>query len=209
VKLLRFAFPGLCLIGVAACAYATARLIGWVPPGKLAPYPDWTVSHFVSATVFALLVPFQFWSTLRSRRPALHRAFGRAAIVAGAVMAASGLAMAYLSPDRPVAERIFMTTFFLAYAASLGLGLRAALGRRLDVHRTWMVRMTATALTPVTQRLVFPVLAGALGVDGLETFWQIFTSAAWLAWLINLTVAEAWLQNGRPARRLAPVNRPA
>lgn len=64
-----------------------------------------------------------------------------------------------------------------------------------------MTRMTATALTPVTQRLVFPPMAAAIGVDGLDTFWQIFVSAAWIAWALNMTVAEAWLRGPRRAPR--------
>lgn len=201
MKLLRFAVPGLCAVGVAACAYATARLLGWVPVGKLAPYPAWTAIHFVSATAFAVLVPLQLWSGLRSRRPSLHRAMGRVCVAVGAVMALSGVAMAHATPDRPLSERIFMTAFFLAYAAFLALGLRAAIARDIPAHRAWMARMTATALTPVTQRLVFPIFAAGLGIDGLDTFWQLFVSAAWIAWALNMSVTEAWLR--RPAARLA------
>jgi uncharacterized membrane protein len=194
MKLLRFVVPGLCAVGVAACAFATARLLGWVPVGKLAPYPAWTVIHFLSATAFAVLAPLQLWPRLRARRPHLHRAIGRTAVALGAVMALSGIAMAYATPDRPLSERIFMTAFFLAYAAFLGLGLRAALARHVPAHRAWMARMTATALTPVTQRLVFPIFAASLGIDGLDTFWQLFVSSAWIAWALNMSVAEAWLQ---------------
>lgn len=204
MKLLRFAFLGLCLIGVAACAYASARLIGWVPAGKLPLYPSWTGVHFASATAFCLLVPFQFWRTLRARRPALHRAMGRSGVALGAVMAVSGLAMAYLSPDRPVAERIFMTAFFATYAGCLGFGFRAALARDIDVHRAWMTRMTAVALTPVMQRVIFPPLAALIGIDGIETFWDVFISAAWLAFLLQLAAAEWLLRRGRPAWRAAP-----
>jgi uncharacterized membrane protein len=200
MKLLRFAVPGLCAVGIAACAYATVRLAGWVPVGKLAPYPAWTAIHFVSATAFAVLAPLQLWPRLRARRPALHRVIGRVAVALGVTMALSGIVMAHASPDRPLSERIFMTAFFFAYAAFLGLGLRAALARDIPTHQAWMARMTATALTPVTQRLVFPVFAASLGIDGLDTFWQLFVSAAWIAWGINMTVAEAWSRGARPAR---------
>jgi uncharacterized membrane protein len=201
MKLLRFAVPGLCAIGIAASAYATARLLGWVPEGKLPPYPAWTAVHFTSATAFAILAPLQLWPWLRARRAGLHRVMGRIAVALGAVMAASGLAMAHASPDRPLSERIFMSVFFLAYAAFLGLGLRAAIARDIPVHRAWMARMTATALTPVTQRLVFPVFAATLGIDGLDTFWQLFVSAAWIAWGLNMAVTEAWLRSRAPAVR--------
>lgn len=195
MTVLRFAVPALCGLGIVACAHASARLVGWVPPGKLPLYPDWVALHFVTGSLFCLLAPLQLWPALRARRPGLHRALGRAGVGIGAVMAASGLAMAYASPGRPVSEAIFMTVFFLAYAAFLGLGFRAALARNVLAHREWMVRMTATALTPVSQRVIFPGLAAAIGIDGTETFWQIFISAAWIAWAVNLTVAEGWLRH--------------
>jgi hypothetical protein len=196
MKLLRLALLALCVLGLAACAYASARLAGWVPPGKLPLYPPWTVAHFISASAFLVVVPLQLWPRLRRSRPGLHRMFGRGCIALGAVMAASGIAMAYASPDRPVSERIFMTSLFVAYAAMLGLGFRAALARDFAAHRAWMLRMTATALTPITQRIIFPVFAATIGVDGRETFWQLFIAAAWLAWGTNMTVTEAWLGKG-------------
>ena len=201
MRVLRFVVVALCALGIAACAYASARLAGWVPPGKLPLYPGWVALHFACAALFCLIAPLQLWPALRRRRPGVHRALGRTGVAIGAVMAVSGVVMAYASPDRPVSEAIFMTVFFIAYAAFLGLGLRAALARDIGAHREWMVRMTATALTPVTQRVIFPGLAAGIGVDGSETFWQIFISAAWIAWLLNLGVAEVWLRSAQAAQR--------
>lgn len=204
MTVLRFAVPALCCVGVAACAYASARLIGWVPPGKLPLYPDWVASHFVSATIFAVIVPLQLWGALRARRPDVHRALGRVAVASGVAMAGSGLVMAYTSPDRPVSETIFMTGIFLSFGAFLALGVRHALARDIASHRAWMARMIATGMGAVTQRLVFPPLAALVGIDGRETFWEVFMSAAWLAWAINMAVAEVWLRRGGALRRQAP-----
>jgi len=204
MKLVRFAVVGLCLLGVAICGVALARLAGLVPPSKLPPYPAWTSLHFATAIAFALLIPLQLWKGLRARRPGLHRILGRTAVGIGAVMAVSGVAIAHLAPQRPVSEKIFMSVFFLAFAALLGLGLRAALARDLGAHRAWMIRMAATALTPLTQRLVFPLFAASLGIDGLATFWQLFVSAAWIGWGVNLIVAETVLRQARPAAQFAP-----
>jgi hypothetical protein len=204
MKVLRFVVPGLCAIGIAACAYASARLIGWVPVGKLAPYPSWTGLHFASAAAFSVIALLQLWPALRARRPGLHRIAGRLGVAVGALMAVSGIAMAYASPDRPLTEVIFMTAFFLGYAALLALGFRAALARDFTAHRAWMARMTATALTPVTQRVLFPPMAAAIGIDGMETFWALFVSAAWLAWGLNMVVAEAWQRGPQRKARPAP-----
>jgi hypothetical protein len=200
MKVLRFLVPGLCALGVAACGYASARLLGWVPAGKLALYPLWAGSHFATAAAFAVLAPLQLWPRLRARRPALHRMVGRIAAALGAIMAVSGIAIVYDAPDRPVGELIFMTVFCAAYLGFLGLGVRAAIVRNIPAHRAWMVRMGASALTPVTQRLVFPALAASLGIDGMATFWQLFVSAAWIGWGLNMAVAESWLHARSPRR---------
>jgi hypothetical protein len=141
------------------------------------------------------------WPRLRAGHPKLHRAFGRTGVAIGVVMALSGLAVVYDAPDRTISELILMTAFGLASLALLALGFRAALVRDFAAHRAWMVRMTACALTPVTQRVIFPAFAAALGIDGLQTFWQLFVSAAWIAFAINMTLAEALLRRGRSAQR--------
>lgn len=204
MKLLRFAVVAMSGLGIAACAYASARLAGLVPLGKLPPYPDWMWLHFIGATGFAVIAPLQLWPALRARRPALHRALGRTAVGCGAVMALSGIAIAWTAPDRPVSEQIFMTVFFAAYALFLSLGLSAALARDIAAHRAWMARMTATAFTPVTQRVLFPVFAAGFGIDGMATFWQLFISAAWIAFGLNLAIAEAWVHGPARKTRLAP-----
>ena len=194
MKVFRFAVVGLSVFGVGACLYAIGRVAGVFPTSKLPPYPSWTVIHFVTAGAFAALLPLQLWPAIRRRHPGVHRMVGRIAVGIGTAMAGSGVAMVHLVPDRTISERIFMTVIFAAYMAMLGLGLRAALARDFATHRAWMARMTATTLTPLTQRLVFPLFAAGLGIDGLATFWQIFVSAAWLAWGINMTAAEVWLR---------------
>lgn len=202
MTVVRFAVLALCAVGLAASAYAGARLIGWIPPGKLPPYPGWVAIHFIASALFCVLAPLQLWTTLRTRRPALHRAMGRVSIGLGGVMAASGLMMVHTIPGRPISEIMFMTFLFGVYGAFLGLGVKAAMAREFNAHRTWMVRMTAIALTPMTQRLIFPIFAGGVGIDGLDTFWQLFVSAAWFAFVVNLSAAEWWLRRG-DQRRIA------
>lgn len=189
--------------GVLTTVHAVGVQADVFPKGRPLPpaYPDWTVIHFVSALAFVLLAPWQLLSGLRRRRPGLHRANGRVTAGAAVILAVSGLAMAYL-PERPLMERLFMTTLFLGFLVMLAQGVASAIRRDIDSHRAWMVRMIATGLTPMTQRLVFGVLAGSLGIDGPQRFWELFVSAAWIAWLIQLTAAEWWIrsQASRPAR---------
>ena len=203
------ALGALTLLGVGVCIMGATRLYGLTPHRPLPPaYPDWTIVHFASALAFVALMPWQFIGTLRRRRPGLHRGMGRLAAIAGLVMAVSGVAMAYL-PEHSVGERVFMTSFFGVFMIFLGRGVADARGRRIEAHRAWMVRATATALTPVVQRLIFGIFAGAIGIHGPAGFWDLFTGAAWLAWLINLGVAEIWLRSGRAPAPITQGAKPA
>jgi uncharacterized membrane protein len=203
MKVLRFALPALCLLGVAVCLNALARLAGLAPPSKLPPYPAWTAIHFVAAAAFAAAAPVQLWLVVTRRNPRLHRILGRAMVADAVVMATSGYVIAWLAPERPTSERILMSVLILAFAGMLALGVRAAATRDFAAHRTWMARMLATAFAALTQRLVFPIFAAAIGVHGRAEFWELFISAAWVGWGLNLAVAEWWLRRDAPASRLA------
>ena len=70
---------------------------------------------------------------------------------------------------------------------------------------TMLVRYRRFRHILIIERRAWPdrlVFALSFGIDGTATFWQLFVSAAWVAWGINLTVAEAWL-HGRTTARLA------
>lgn len=203
-RALSMAFAVLLAAGVWATVHGLGVLAHVFPKSQPLPpaYPVWTAAHFISALTFVLLAPWQFWTTLRTRRPAIHRAMGRIAAAAAVAMGVSGIAMAFL-PERPLGERVFMSAFFIAFTVFLARGVVAARTRDIEAHRAWMVRTVAVALTPLTQRLVFGAMAAAVGIEGPSAFWEIFISAMWLAWLINFVSAETWL-----ARHAVRPNRP-
>ena len=191
------ALAGLCAFGVYACAHALGVLAGVFPVGKLPPYPAWTAIHFTAGLGFVVLVPLQFWPALRRTRPRLHRLVGRVAVACAGAMAAAGGPIAYLAPDRPIAERIFFAAYLSIFAYCLYRGFAAALARDIPTHRAWMTRMTAVALTALVQRLVFLPFAAIIGIHSRAEFWELFVSAAWLSLAIDLAVVEWWLARGR------------
>ena len=182
---------------------ATSRVFGIdATTGRISPYPPWTVSHFVSAIAFLLLVPVQLWTSSRARQRHVHRLSGRVALGAGAVLNLSGVAIPFLVPGRPVEARIFFSFFFAAFGFFLVRGLRSARGGDVAAHRAWMIRAIAMAVTPMTQRLIFPffVLAGSFA--NRTEFWMRFLTAAWVATVIDLAMAEWWVSRGRMRRRV-------
>ena len=169
-------------------------------------YPRWSAVHFVPALVFVAILPFQLWSHLREVYPRVHRIAGRVAAICGAAFSLTGLALPFAMPARPFGERAFMTTMGSLFGLLLWKGIAAARRGDIAAHRRWMVRVTAAALSPLTERIIFPFLAAA-GIDSMSRFWDLFVTALWLSTLVNLVIAEWWIQGtaapGFSARRVA------
>lgn len=199
---LGFAAAGLAAFGMWIAVRATWVLAhgGMQDFGGAFRYPRWSVLHFVPALLFAAILPFQLSPRVRNAYPRVHRVAGRVAAVSGATLAAAGLVLPFVMPARPLGERVFMTTFGGVFLLMLWRGIAAARRGDYATHRTWMLRVTASALSPVMQRVVFPFLAAA-GIDSMARFWDLFLTAAWLATAINLTVAEWWIRHTSTSRR--------
>jgi uncharacterized membrane protein len=163
--------------------------------GGLFTYPGWAAVHFVAAGVFVVLLPFQLWPASRAVYPHLHRVVGRMAAAAGASFAVSGIVLPFAMPNRPFSVRAFMALVGVAFVFLLYRGVRAIRGGDVAAHRRWMLRVTAAALAPLTERLIFPLLASA-GIDSVPRFWDLFVTALWFSAALNVVVVEWWLQRG-------------
>ena len=189
-----------CVVGLAAFGVGITARATWVVAhggdssfDGMFHYPAWSTVHFVPALAFVLLLPFQLWSGSRRRWPRFHRFAGRVAAVAGVLFGLTGFVLPYVMPARPFSERAFMTTVSCLFAAVLGLGIMAARRKDFVAHRQWMLRVTALALGPLTQRVIFPFFAAA-GIDGVPRFWDLFMSAAWFSLVLNIVIVEWWIR---------------
>ena len=196
----RFAYLSMTFLCMGVSLYA-AGVYGLLPLGKLL-HPEMratfnahalAVYTHVFAAIFALaLGPLQFSARLRATRPRVHRWLGRLYLGVGvAIGGAAGLYMASFAFGGPVAR----VGFSLLALAWLYTGWRAyAAIRRRDVaaHRKWMVRNFALTLAAVTLRIYLPLSM----VAGLP-FESAYVAIAWLCWMPNLLVAEAWLRRDR------------
>jgi hypothetical protein len=75
-------------------------------------------------------------------------------------------------------------------------GWRAAIERRFDEHRDWMLRSYAVTSTAITLRLMLPA-AGILGLP----FFPAYRVISWLAWITNLAVFEYAIRRKQAASR--------
>jgi uncharacterized membrane protein len=144
--------------------------------------------HALAGFTFGLMGPLQFTRALRGRFDRVHRASGRAFVVAGVGLGLSGLVL--LARVESLSTAVLDTARGLAGAAllvALALGLHAIRSRDLIRHRAWMIRAYAIGMGSGTVALVFfPIylVTGApprgLSADLVVTGW----------WACNVLLAE-------------------
>jgi uncharacterized membrane protein len=154
------------------------------------------ILHVTGGVIALLLGPLQFVRRIRTRMPGLHRATGRIYAGACALAAPAGFMLALGTVAGPVAGAGFAIPALLLPVFT-GLGVRAAVGRRFDAHREWMIRSYAIVSVAITLRLMLPASA-LLGFG----FFPAYRAIAWLSWLTNLALFEFHIRRTRaPAAR--------
>lgn len=144
-------------------------------------------AHIGVAPVALALMPFQFLSGLRTRRPMLHRWLGRFYVAAILVSGLAGLQLAFYTSAGSFAATGF-AVLAVIWLGTTGAALAFALKRQFARHRIWMLRSAALTFAAVTLRVYLGLLTG-LGVE-FETAYQL---VAWLAWVPNALVMEIYL----------------
>jgi uncharacterized membrane protein len=172
------------------------------PPIVANAFADPFLPLHVASSVVALLVgPVQFLTLVRARSPSFHRVTGRLYVAACAVGAPTGFVLALGATAGPVVTVGFGIPAILC-ALFTWLGWRAAVERRFDDHREWMLRSYGVIAVAITLRLLIPASA----VLGFE-FVAAYRVNSWLAWIINVTVIELVIRRNRSIvssyRRLA------
>nr|WP_269143603.1 DUF2306 domain-containing protein [Massilia phyllostachyos] len=148
----------------------------------------WLFIHAAGAASALLIGAFQFSTRLRARRLAAHRWLGRAYVAGCMVGGVAGLVLAIGASTGSVSTAGF-GLLALAWIGTTGLAWRRVLQGRLAEHRSWMVRSFALTLSAVTLRLYLP-LAFVLPFPFAASYGAI----AFLCWVPNLVLAEAWLR---------------
>lgn len=195
-KISRALFWAFC-IGVALVSYRILFLAVELGFPDMRPHFThmpifWT--HVLASATALLLMPFQFWRGLRTRRRKIHHWMGRAYVLVVLAGGLSGLYMSFFAITGPAAG----AGFFLLGLAWLGTTWMAyAKARVHDIagHRLWMVRSAALTFAAVTLRIYLPLSMG-LGLP----FDPSYTVIAWACWVPNLIAVDLWRRRGQTAQ---------
>ncbi|WP_427886214.1 DUF2306 domain-containing protein [Kribbella sp. GL6] len=184
----------LVLLTIVPLASGTLRLIEVAGGPALMPdnpridaSPVPVVVHVLGAAAYAVVGPFQFSARVRRTHRDWHRRAGRVLVVAGLLVAGSGLWMTLFysgAPGGPVLWAVRLTVAS-AMGSCLVLGVGAIRRGAIGVHRAWMIRAYALGLGAGTQVLTQGVGQGLFGTGELSTALPISAG-----WVVNAAIAE-------------------
>lgn len=159
--------------------------------------PAPVVVHVLAAALYALVGAFQFPARVRRRHRSWHRRAGRVLVVAGMLVAGSGLWMTLFYAGAPGGALLWAVRLVVgsAMAASIVLGFTAIRRRDIPAHRAWMIRAYALGLGAGTQIFTQGFGEAIFGTGDLSTGLSISAG-----WAVNAVVAE-WVVRRPGARR--------
>lgn len=194
------------LLSLVAVGSGLAFLLGLAPPGggNAPPSPEWHATHVAElqalpalsnphvalGMAWVLLVPLQLSARLRNRHRWLHRAVGRIAMAGGVVMAVSGLWLGLVVPFAGRMESAIIALISITFLYALVRAFLAARAREIALHRRWVFRAVAIALSIATTRLFDAPLYFSHALSDQDAFCLAFL----LGWTINVLVVEAVLR---------------
>jgi uncharacterized membrane protein len=206
VRLLWLSTFVLMLIGVAIVTRRVLILSGLVAPSQLsesaplddafARYASLTMLHIVPGLVFIVVGPLQFVTTLRTRRPWVHRRIGRVVLASGLVTGVSALAMTTQMAIGGATERAATTLFGVLFLIALVRAFVCIRRRQVALHREWMIRAFSLGLAVATVRPIVGAFFATRSVTHLTPA-EFFGIAFWLGFTIHLIAAEAWINYTR------------
>ncbi|SFR34636.1 Predicted membrane protein [Yoonia tamlensis] len=159
--------------------------------------------HAAAGATFALLGPLQFGRVLARKFGWLHKFTGRIFVLAGAVMALTGLG---LIAGLPQTSSLLIDSMRIAGGATLlvmlAVSLAAIRKRNLPRHRDWMIRAYAVG---VGQSLVSFILFPVYLITGEPPAGVIADLVFAVSWVVTIGVAELIIArlHRRPATPLA------
>jgi uncharacterized membrane protein YozB (DUF420 family) len=169
------------------------------------------VGHVLCGTVAMITACFQIWPAFRARHPKAHRIMGRIYVLGG-VLPGGVLAIivGVMSPFGPV-TRVANVTLGVLWLAFTVAGFRMAIQRRYVEHRRWMVRSFSLTFAIITTRICstifgFVIYGGQMAeITGpTDPRAQVFSAAGvWLGVVLNLMIADWWLERGTASQRRA------
>ncbi len=193
-------------VAVHAMRYAAVPAGVWldieVDIHKMIAHVPWqALTHMIVAPGALFVGPLQYFPSLRARRLKLHRAMGKVYVADCTIAGIGALATAPYATGGPVAGVGFGILAVLWIATTLG-AWRAAVARKLEMHRLLMRFSYAMTFGAVTLRLQIPLfLMSGFPSYAAASVWLAYTS--WIPNVIAVALYSLWKAPRRPAAMAA------
>jgi hypothetical protein len=162
-------------------------LSGEKAPAHTDHYP-YVVAHALGGTfmIFAGALALYVGWTRRLFR--YHKWIGGTYLIGGAFGAGMGLLLSFAQPHPLPGVGVATGALAIAWLAIAAMAWRAAINRRFDSHRDWMIRSYVLTWTFVFCRIVMLHPAGATAAPAT------IVAIIWASWITPLIVCEIALQ---------------
>lgn len=164
--------------------------------GRFAEHPVLTRAHVLFGAAFLLFAPLQFSASIRARNIRLHRWSGRVLLPLAAMSVIASFYFGLLVPYGGLAEAIGIGLFGGLFLVSVARGFVAIRRNQVAIHREWMIRAFAIALSISTVRLLGGPFDAVLTPTGVPAR-VVFVITIWTGWIMMVGAAEVWIRHTR------------
>jgi hypothetical protein len=164
--------------------------------GRFWDRSEWLLLHVFGGLLALLTGPFQLWSGFRRRHIAAHQWMGRLYVASVVVSSVTALNLSFHTESWTFGVALFVgsTVWLITTSAALV----AAVRRRLEAHREWVIRSYILTFTFVSFRLILEIpWFEELGAEA-----EISTTVTWLCWIVPLLTHEFVRNNTIQAKNL-------
>jgi len=171
------------------------------------------LAHIAFGSIALIACCLQVWPWLRQRHPKVHRVTGRVYVLLGVLPAGLlGIVVGAAAVTPGFSGKMGNVTLAVVWLAVTYMGLRMARASRHAEHRRWMIRSFALCTSIVVNRLwvvgliiaLQPFLQSRFGGDQDALIRSAVEAAIWLSWIVNLLLAEWWIERRRALPRTSP-----
>jgi uncharacterized membrane protein len=184
------------IIVVGLSSYYLYRAVNYrfIKPDQLGPElfnkQVWYFAHLIAALPVIIGAPLQFISSLRKKRPGLHRFIGRLYVVGASLAALTAIYLGaivgeYEGSQLPIGLLGLLWLFFTLSA------WRCAVRYDFDAHRLFMIRSYGMALVLVWLRVMYDFQDWLFFYVKDEALRD--ATREWASWVVPLLLLEFWL----------------
>lgn len=143
---------------------------------RFAPFKWWLIPHIVTGAVCLVLGPLQFSTTIRTRKPGLHRWTGRVYVVSAVI--SSCLALYIVLKHELPANQWVMGSMAIFWLVTTAFAWLCAVRRRFDQHRLWVGRSYGLTFTFVSTRFIPDVVMPGMDYYEVTTLYWLLIAVA-------------------------------